>query len=100
MKECHLIPFYSKHVGKLKIEYCSLDSEETTIRGIRCIKKKIEGVPIYRDGVLLESCHQWVPIHQELAVFDRGATMCKNKLGLPKPERNLKHFLKKKRGTK
>lgn len=98
MKECHFIPFYSTHVGKVKVEYCNLDADETIIRGIRCTRRAVEGVPVYRNGVLLERCFQWVPANQTATVFDRGVELCRSKLGVPTRTCSvLTHFLKKRR---
>lgn len=95
MDECHLIPFYSKYRGKVKMQYCDLSREKTVIRGVECVKKKVEGVSIYRNGVLLDNCYQWIPPCQASTIFDKGVEMTKSRLGYLQADSTLKHFLKK-----
>lgn len=95
MEDCHLIPFYSKYKGRVEIQYCNLEREEAIIRGVSCTRRRIEGVPIYRDGILLGSCYQWVPAGQEKTTFDKGVDLTRSKIGLSVSEGSLKHFLKR-----
>lgn len=99
MQECHLIPFYSAYVGVVAVEHCDLDATETVIRGIRCTRRVVQGVPIYRNNVLITKCYQWVLAGEEKTVFDRGVELCMSTLGLPQAaqHRSILHFLNKKR---
>ena len=81
-KECHFIPFYSTHEGRIDIQYCDLDAAETIIRGVRCTKREIPGMVAYKEDELDCRFYLWTPIGQH-SVFERGLDMCRGVLGLP-----------------
>jgi hypothetical protein len=99
--ECHIIPFYMRPSRCVKVEHSDLGMEATTIRGLYCTRKMLDGsVPVHKSGRRIENVFYWVPKGESNTTFERGVEMVRNGLGYPSSGgQSMLYMLSKKRRT-
>lgn len=82
---------------KVKMEYSDLDANETTIRGIPCVKEQlVSKLRISKDTKeLVNPVFYWRPTFEKNSTFYRGLELVEKGLGFPKDKNNLLTLLKK-----
>ncbi|AFN82758.1 hypothetical protein EROM_031360 [Encephalitozoon romaleae SJ-2008] len=82
--QCHILPFFIPETSKVKIEYVDLSGDVSTIRGIFCVKKKLDtdiNVHIC-NKIVKDPIFYWVPANSE-SVLEKGLELVRKGLGFP-----------------
>lgn len=82
--QCHILPFFIPETSKVKIEYTDLSGDASTIRGIFCVKKKLDpdvGVRIC-NKIIKDPIFYWDPASSG-SVLEKGLELVKKGLGFP-----------------
>lgn len=82
---CHILPFFIKEGTQVKV-LKDLEGEELILRGVLCIKKKLDaGIPLYDDGKEITGpIYYWEPVTVSKNVLEAGIHLIQNGLGFPK----------------
>ncbi|AFM98036.1 hypothetical protein EHEL_031410 [Encephalitozoon hellem ATCC 50504] len=82
--QCHILPFFAPEVSKVEVEHVNLDGNEATIRGISCIKKRLDSdLGVYTcNKIIKDPVFYWVPANSGSA-FEKGLELVRKGLGFP-----------------
>lgn len=95
-KQCHILPFFIPETEEVKVEHVNLNEDKTVIRGILCIKRKLDSrYRVSKSGEEIKSqIFYWTPMFEKDSAFERGLNLVERGLGFPKTGKGLTTLLK------